>query len=342
MNRINWGIIGLGNIAQRFSEAFQEISNAKLLAIASKDMDKLNKFERKFLIEKKFVFQNYEDLIFCKDVDIIYIALPNSLHHFWIIQSIKNKKNVLVEKPATTSFSEILDINNTLLNTNLFFGEAYMYRHLPQIKNLMKIIKNKELGNLISMESSFGTNLLTKKKLIFFRKKKKIDFKNRLFNKNLGGGCILDLGCYTTSFSLLICSLFDEINTKNIKIKNINREIGDSGVDIHSNAELGFINGFKSKINASFKENLGRKSVINGERGSLLLDDTWFGKKNIIKMNGQNKKEISFKSYKNVYSHQIEDISKNLINGIKDPTFPVCGINESILNSKILHGWLHE
>lgn len=177
MNRINWGIIGLGNIAQRFSEAFQEISNAKLLAIASKDMDKLNKFERKFLIEKKFVFQNYEDLIFCKDVDIIYIALPNSLHHFWIIQSIKNKKNVLVEKPATTSFSEILDINNTLLNTNLFFGEAYMYRHLPQIKNLMKIIKNKELGNLISMESSFGTNLLTKKKLIFFRKKKKLILK---------------------------------------------------------------------------------------------------------------------------------------------------------------------
>jgi hypothetical protein len=150
------------------------------------------------------------------------------------------------------------------------------------------------------------------------------------------------LGCYTTSFSLLICSLLAEINTKNIEIKNINREIGDSGVDVHSNAELRFINGFKSKVYASFKENLGAQSIINGERGSLLLNDTWFGNKNIIKIIGQKKKEISFKSYKNIYSHQIEDISNNLINGIKDSTFPVCGINESILNSKILHGWLND
>jgi len=342
MNKINWGIIGLGNIAQKFSEAFQETSNAKLLAIASKDIDKLDKFKQKFSIGKDFVFQNYEELIHCKDVDIVYIALPNSLHHFWVIESIKNNKNVLVEKPATINFSEISDINNILLNKNLFFGEAYMYRHLPQIKKLIEIIRNKELGNLISMESSFGTNLLTKKKFIIFKKKKNIDFNSRLFNKNLGGGCILDLGCYTSSFTLLISSLLDEISNKNIKIKNVNREIGDSGVDVHSNAELEFTNGFKSKVFASFKENLGRKSVINGERGSLQLDDTWFGNKSIIKIIGQNKKEISSNSYKNIYSYQIEDISKNLINGIKDSTFPVCGINESILNSKIIHGWLND
>ena len=172
MNKINWGIIGLGNIAQKFSEAFQETSNAKLLAIASKDIDKLDKFKQKFSIGKDFVFQNYEELIHCKDVDIVYIALPNSLHHFWVIESIKNNKNVLVEKPATINFSEISDINNILLNKNLFFGEAYMYRHLPQIKKLIEIIRNKELGNLISMESSFGTNLLTKKNLLFSKKKK--------------------------------------------------------------------------------------------------------------------------------------------------------------------------
>ena len=152
----------------------------------------------------------------------------------------------------------------------------------------------------------------------------------------------MDLGCYTSSFTLLISSLLDEISNKNIKIKNVNREIGDSGVDVHSNAELEFTNGFKSKVFASFKENLGRKSVINGERGSLQLDDTWFGNKSIIKIIGQNKKEISSNSYKNIYSYQIEDISKNLINGIKDSTFPVCGIDESILNSKILHGWLND
>ena len=173
MKKINWGIIGLGNIAHEFSKAFAETNNAKLLAISSKDKNKLRKFKLQYNIDSKFSFNNYQDLINCDEVDIVYIALPNSLHKQWILNAIKNKKNILVEKPATINFSEILDVNNTLLNTNLFWGEAYMYRHHPQIKNLIEIIKNKEIGNLISMESSFGKNLLTKKKFIFFKKKRK-------------------------------------------------------------------------------------------------------------------------------------------------------------------------
>ena len=101
MEKINWGIIGLGNIAHKFSEAFKDIENSKLLAAASKDKNKLNIFKEKYNFEGKFLFNNYEELIHCKDVDIIYIALPNFLHHKWIIKCIQNNKNVLVEKPAT-------------------------------------------------------------------------------------------------------------------------------------------------------------------------------------------------------------------------------------------------
>ena len=177
MKKINWGIIGLGEIAQKFSEGFKETTNARLLAISSKDSKKLEKFKKNFLIEEKFAFKNYEDLIFCQDVDIIYIALPNSLHHFWVIKCIENNKNILVEKPATIKISEMEDIDNKLLSKKIFFGEAYMYRHHPQIKILIDILKNEKLGNLISIESSFGKNLLTKKKLFFFNKKKKFIYK---------------------------------------------------------------------------------------------------------------------------------------------------------------------
>ena len=342
MKKINWGIIGLGEIAQKFSEGFEEIQNARLLAISSKDSKKLNKFKKNFMIEEKYVFKNYEDLIFCKDVDIIYIALPNSLHHFWVISSIENNKNVLVEKPATINITEMEDINSKLLKKKVFFGEAYMYRHNPQIKILIDIIKNEEIGNLISMKSSFGRNLLTKKKLFFFNKKKKIDFESRLFNKKLGGGCILDLGCYTISFSLLIISLMNQLNYESFKIKNILREVGDSGVDVNSKAELEYENNFNSTINASFKENLGNKSVINGEKGSITLNDTWFGSHNIIKIINKESKEIQTKPLKNIYSYQIENISKNIIDGHTDPVFPACNINESVLNSKIIHSWLND
>ena len=80
MKKLNWGIIGLGNIAYNFSKAFNEIQNARLIAIASKENIKLKKFGEKFNIEKKFQFEKYQNLLNCNEVDIVYIALPNSLH----------------------------------------------------------------------------------------------------------------------------------------------------------------------------------------------------------------------------------------------------------------------
>ena len=129
MNKLNWGIIGLGAIAQKFSEAFVQTSNSKLLAIASNDNQKLENFKKEFFIEDKFAFKNYEDLINCKEVDIVYIALPNSLHFHWIKECIKNNKNTLVEKPATLNYDEVQTVKKILNNKSIFFGEAFMYRY---------------------------------------------------------------------------------------------------------------------------------------------------------------------------------------------------------------------
>ena len=78
MEKINWGIIGLGAIAKKFAEGFSNLNNASIKAIASKKKENLDLFKKKFQIQDEFCFKNYIDLIFCKDVDIIYIALPNS------------------------------------------------------------------------------------------------------------------------------------------------------------------------------------------------------------------------------------------------------------------------
>ena len=125
MRKINWGIIGLGNIAHEFSKAFDQINNAKLLAISSKDENKLKKFGQQFNVESKFSFKSYQDLINCDEVDIIYIALPNSFHKEWIIKAIENNKNILVEKPATINFHEANEIKECLKKTNIFFSEAF-------------------------------------------------------------------------------------------------------------------------------------------------------------------------------------------------------------------------
>ena len=174
MKKINWGIIGLGNIAQSFSDAFKEVDNAKLLGISSKNNEKLKNFEDQFNIEKKYVFESYEDLLNCNDIDIVYIALPDNLHYEWILKAIDKNKKILIEKPAVLKFDQAKIIERKILEKKIFFTEGFMYRYSPQIKKIVNIIKSGAIGLPISRETSFGINLLTKKKFIFINKKKKL------------------------------------------------------------------------------------------------------------------------------------------------------------------------
>ena len=107
---INWGIIGLGNVALKFAEAFKDSNNSKLKAVSSNTKDKINKFQKKFNIDKNYCFNKYEDLLDCKEIDIVYIALPNSMHKEWINKSIEKKKNILIEKPAFIDLSQTENI----------------------------------------------------------------------------------------------------------------------------------------------------------------------------------------------------------------------------------------
>jgi len=342
MEKINWGIIGLGNIAQTFSEGFLNIKNARLLAISSSNASKLEYFKNKYEIDDNYIFNRYEDLLNCKDIDVVYIALPNNLHFEWIIKAIKSNKKILVEKPALTNLKNAKIICDEVINKELFFAEGYMYRYNPQILKTIEIIKSKELGKVISMESFFCKNLLTKKKFLFFEKKKKIDLNSRLFNKNLGGGCILDLGCYPVSFSVLIASLIEGINYKKFKLKNIKREDEYMGVDINAEADICFDENFTSKIRSSFKKSLGSDTIINFEKGYLLIKNTWTGNTEIFK-NTKDKNEIlKGKFEKNIYSYEIEKISKDIFEGKNKPSFPGVSIMETKINTEILEMWLND
>ena len=104
MKKINWGIIGLGNVALEFAKSFDKIKNAQLVSIASKDNNKIKIFQDRFKIDKNFIFHDYEDLLDCEIEDIIYIALPNSHHYKWIMKCIEKKKKNIDRKASSTKF----------------------------------------------------------------------------------------------------------------------------------------------------------------------------------------------------------------------------------------------
>ncbi|MDA7770093.1 Gfo/Idh/MocA family oxidoreductase [Candidatus Pelagibacter sp.] len=337
---INWGIIGLGNIATVFAESFKGLENAKLISISSKNQHKLKIFKEKLHINQKYCFDNYEDLLNCDEVDIVYIALPNSLHHEWIIKCIENKKNILVEKPATINLNQIEDIKKKLSNKKLFFTEAFMYRYAPHISKLIELIKTDKIGRPVSMESDFGKNILIKKNILGFNQKKKQDKKNRIYNKELGGGAILDLGCYPVSLSTLIASTFSKINYDKIKVLEKSKEIGITDVDLDSYAKLEFDKNFISKVRASFLRDLGDTTTVIGTKGKITIKNTWYANPATIILEGETtqKQEIDCKN--NIYSYEIVSISKSILHKSIEPNFPNLSIDEIIGNTKILEKWL--
>ena len=341
MTKINWGIIGLGTIAKKFAGGFSNLDNASIKAIASKKKENLDLFKKKFQIQDEFCFENYMDLIFCKDIDIIYIALPNSFHAEYIVEAAKRHKNILVEKPAVTNFKDLKEVKKIISKNNIYFTEGLMYRHLPYFDYIKKIIVSNSLGKLLKIESSFCAKIYKQKNFFGF-KINKPNYLHRLFNKDLGGGSILDLGCYPVSLVSFLNLITYNVDIESIKIIKVDKEICESGVDIYSNIELNFDDKFISNIKCSFKDKPDQSTVIYFENGTININDTWTPRENmfIYLKQGKEKKKINFKINKNIYSHQINNISEQLINKRTRPNFPSIDLEEIENNTKLLEQWI--
>ncbi len=338
MSVINWGIIGLGKIANNFASAFKDLKNSKLISVASKSKEKIEKFQKKFNLNNIFSYNNYEEMLLNENIDIVYIALPHNLHFEWIVKCINYKKNVLSEKPATVFVEEMNKINKKLDENNIFFAEGFMYRFHPQTSALIEIIRQNEIGELHKMESFFGKNFIEKKNIFGF-KKLKLNHESRLFKKELGGGSILDLGCYPASLSILIASIKSEDFSNGIKLNNIKKFIGPTKVDLEAYVNIVFKNDFNSYIGSSFKNNLGKITKIIGSKGEIIVPDSWHCENSKIIVN--EKEHIIKQKYANIFSYEIESISNSLLNNEKEPKFPAIKRSETELNMNILNKWIN-
>ena len=336
MSVINWGIIGLGNIANKFASAFKNLKNSKLISVASNNQEKIENFKKQYNLKNSYCYNQYEQMLSNKDIDIIYIALPHKFHFEWINNCIDYNKNVLTEKPATISFQEMNKINTKLNVGKIFFAEGFMYRFHPQTLTLVEMINQNKIGELQKMQSFFGSNIIEKKNLFGF-KKIKINHENRLFKKDLGGGSILDLGCYPSSLSILIASLKSEDYNEDIEISDIKKIIGPTRVDLEAYANIKFKNGFNSYIGSSFKTNLGKITKITGSKGEIIIPDSWHCENAKIIVNGKDY-DIENK-YSNIFSYEIESISNSLLKSEKEPKYPAINRKDTELNMNILNKW---
>ena len=118
---LNWGIIGLGSMAHQFANAINELENVKLLSVASRSKSKLENFKKNFKIESKNLFQNYEDIIDCPNLDAVYISTLN-FTHLKILKLLSNSKiKILCEKPFVMNSTEAQEISSKIKKNKIIF-----------------------------------------------------------------------------------------------------------------------------------------------------------------------------------------------------------------------------
>ena len=225
---------------------------------------------------------------------------------------------------VVTCLQETESLHKILKDKKNFFIEAIPYRSHPQTNILLDLLKDKEFGNIKKIEANFG-----------FRNKK-IKKDSRLFNKSLGGGAILDLGCYPISFFNLFTN-----NKKDIKISRCNKNLCETGVDIDSEISLNINENIEAIGKVSLVKNLQNDCRIFCEKAIITIPSPWVPPtKTFLEIETKSR---YFKNFilteKNTYEHQLEKVSKFFLNSLKEENFLV-DINESIQISKIIDNWL--
>lgn len=200
---IRLGIICPSEIAlRRFLPALIQLRDFKFIGVAlanksewagSSDITIKNETKKAQTFISQFggtVFNSYSSLVNSDQIDAVYLPLPPALHYLWAKSALLAGKHVLIEKPATTLLHETKDLITVAKKNNLAIHENYMFIFHDQINAINKIILSKELGNIRLFRLSFGFPLRAPN-----------DFR---YNKQLGGGALLDCGGYTIKYASLL------------------------------------------------------------------------------------------------------------------------------------------
>ena len=152
--KIRWGIMGCGNIANKFAEDLRWVEDAELLAVGSRDEKKAIEFSAHH--KSKLAFGSYEGLVSCPEVDAIYIATPHGLHREHALLCIANKKAVLCEKAFALNSLDAKVMIEAARKNRIFIMEAFWTKFLPQYEKVISLVRAGKIGEIKIVQADFG------------------------------------------------------------------------------------------------------------------------------------------------------------------------------------------
>ena len=290
---MNFGLIGLGHIANKFADTLNKMGKT-LYAVASSNIDKAKAFKEKY--NSITYYGSYMDLYKDPKVDIIYIATPNSLHYKNAYDALMHNKNVICEKPFTTNPSEAKELYDLAKSKNLFIMEALWPEFFPSTKKLKELIKNNTIGDIKHIGVTYGSY-------------KDYEVKKRLCDSSLGGGALLDIGIYPLSFIDMILDCKVKSFTSDVKINEYH-------TDEYSKIHLEYENGASADVLITFNEELKKEAYIEGTKGMIYVPNHHQNEGFIVKLDKDIEYSYPFKI--NGFEYQIEEAISSIQNHLNE------------------------
>ena len=241
------GILGCGTIAAKIADSLKGNKKAVIAGVASRERNKAKKFAAAHCPDAK-VFTGYEKLAASDEIDLVYIATPNTYHYEHAILCIKEYKNILVEKPFAMSKAEADSIFFEAKNRGIFVAEAMWTSYQPLHLKALEWIEKGRIGAVKYVSANLGYDIASVP---------------RLNSPVLGGGSYLDLGVYTTNFALSFMG-------NDIKVSRVFARRVSSGIDRDTSycleSEDGSILG---NFYVTMCADTDKDGVVVGERGKI-------------------------------------------------------------------------
>ncbi|GMR69725.1 Gfo/Idh/MocA family oxidoreductase [Aerococcus viridans] len=246
---IKWGIIGAGNIANRFADSLEEVTDGELYAVANRTIEKAEAFKANHPCEK--AYGSYQELLDDDQVDAVYIALPHKYHLEWVLQAIDAGKAILCEKPATINQAEVSEIEAALDAKPVFFMEAMKSRFTPTYQAVKELVAQGEIGEIKAITTSLC---------------RKFEEADASYHFEPGqGGCLLDMGVYNVA-------LLEDFLPGEFILKHLDYHLHESRVEVYVNAVFD-VNGKEAVLESGFDRLTDAKAVIKGSKGEIVIYD---------------------------------------------------------------------
>lgn len=278
-NSVKWGVLACGKIANEFARAANATESSVLYAVAARELDRAEAFADTHGAAK--AYGSYEALLADPEVEAVYIATLHPFHLEWIARAVQAGKHVLCEKPITMNLREAKQAKKLADEKRCLLREAFMYRHHPQTQKVVDLVEGGVIGKVRMIEANFCYH-------------SDLGPESRLIARELGGGAILDIGCYGMSFSRLIAGrAHGRLFAEPIELHAVGHLDPQARTDMWTTAIMRFEGDILAKASAALRVEMENVASVYGDKGRITINQPWHCKAELeVNLNGGESVEV--------------------------------------------------